>query len=270
MSATTFDQLITPIRQDKQTYHWEVPDGWQQGRGAFGGLVMAALVRAMEMAVAEEAEMPLRTVTATLCGATTPGASTIEVAFLRLGSGTITVEARIVQDGELRTHVVGLFGKDREVGELANWNTLEAPEVTWHEEIPIARMQPPLAPVFTQHVNFQPITGFPYSGADTMEALGWVRMKHPGKDRGAAYIAAHADAWWPTAMTTIDTFRPMATVTYTLQLFEAFDTGNLDAPMIHSARSTSCQGGFFAETRELWGADGRLLAINQQTFCIIK
>ena len=26
----------------------EIPDGWQQGRGAFGGLVLATLLRAIE------------------------------------------------------------------------------------------------------------------------------------------------------------------------------------------------------------------------------
>jgi len=30
-----------------------------------------------------------------------------------------------------------------------------------------------------------------------------------------------------------------------------------------------CADGYFLETRELWGEDGRLLAINQQTFAII-
>ena len=29
---------------------WQVPNGWQQGRGAFGGLVLATLLRAIERA----------------------------------------------------------------------------------------------------------------------------------------------------------------------------------------------------------------------------
>ncbi|MEC9399935.1 MAG: thioesterase family protein [Myxococcota bacterium] len=270
MSDAAFESLSTPIRQDRTTFVWQVPQGWQQGRGVFGGLVLAALVRAMEEAVAGETPLPLRTITATLCGATVPGEATIEIEFLRLGSNTTTIAAKLIQEGELRTHIVGLFGKDRGVGELGDWKTLQAPELPWHEEIPIAPMKPPLAPMFTQFMNFQPTSHFPFTGGDELKSLGWVRVKNPGEDRGAPYIAAHADAWWPTMLATLDSFRPLATVTFTLELFEDFDMENLDAPMIHRAEAVASRGGYFAEFRELWGADGRLLALNQQTFCVIK
>ena len=202
MSATAFENLSTPVRQDRDTFVWQVPEGWQQGRGVFGGLVLAALVRAMEEAVESESPLKLRTITATLCGATVPGEATIEIEFLRLGSNTTTLAAKLVQGGEVRTHIVGLFGKDREVGELGDWKTLKAPELPWHEELPIAPMKPPLAPMFTQFMNFQPTSHFPFSGGDELKSLGWVRVKHPGKDRGAAYIAAHADAWWRVSAAT--------------------------------------------------------------------
>ena len=38
-----------PVGPDgTQTWQWNVPDGWQQGRGAWGGLVSGALVQAIE------------------------------------------------------------------------------------------------------------------------------------------------------------------------------------------------------------------------------
>ena len=44
------------------TFEGTVPDGWQQGRGAFGGLVYGMLARAMEQVVNEPARR-LRTFT---------------------------------------------------------------------------------------------------------------------------------------------------------------------------------------------------------------
>jgi hypothetical protein len=42
--TTDFATLTTPHLEAPGRYHADVPDGWQQGRGAFGRLVLA-LVR---------------------------------------------------------------------------------------------------------------------------------------------------------------------------------------------------------------------------------
>ena len=36
---------LVPLGGDR--FAWDVPDGWQQGKGAFGGLVIATLARAI-------------------------------------------------------------------------------------------------------------------------------------------------------------------------------------------------------------------------------
>ena len=41
-------QAMTPVRTGESTFTWAIPDGWQQGKGAFGGLVAGAAVRAAE------------------------------------------------------------------------------------------------------------------------------------------------------------------------------------------------------------------------------
>jgi len=41
-----FDALTTAAPAGDGRFLWDVPDGWQQGRGAFGGIVLAALTRA--------------------------------------------------------------------------------------------------------------------------------------------------------------------------------------------------------------------------------
>jgi Thioesterase-like superfamily len=64
--------------------------------------------------------------------------------------------------------------------------------------------------------------------------------------------------------------RPMATIAFTLEVVGELDGLDPDAPLIYRAAAPVCGGGFFVETRELWGEDGRLVAINHQTFAIIQ
>jgi acyl-CoA thioesterase len=46
--------------------------------------------------------------------------------------------------------------------------------------------------------------------------------------------------------------------------------GDPDAPLLYRATAPVCADGYYLETRELWGADGRLVAINHQTIAIIQ
>ena len=130
-------------------------------------------------------------------------------------------------------------------------------------------MGPPLGPVFAQHFEFRPIDGLPFSGAEPATS-GWVRAKDPGRTRDAAYLVALADAWWPCALVCESGPRPMATIAFSLEVLGDFEGLDPDAPVYYRARSEFARGGFALETRELWGHDGRPLAINHQTFAVIR
>ncbi len=101
-------------------------------------------------------------------------------------------------------------------------------------------------------------------------ALGWVRPRDPGPRRDAAYIAATIDAWWPVLFIRLSARRPMATIAFTLDIVAGLDGLDPDAPLLYRATAPVCADGYYLETRELWGADGRLVAINHQTLAIIQ
>src|SRR6476620_7108740 len=107
-----FQTLSTPARLDAERFQAHIPDGWQQGRGAFGGLVLANLVRAIETFDASS-ERSLRSLTAELCAPVTVGSHVIRVERLRTGSGVSTIAARIEGDGEVLAHAVAVLGKKR-------------------------------------------------------------------------------------------------------------------------------------------------------------
>ena len=61
------DRLLDAVRVDANTFAFMVPDGWQQGRGAFGGLVVGAMVRAA-IVTTNDVTRVVRSVTAELLG----------------------------------------------------------------------------------------------------------------------------------------------------------------------------------------------------------
>lgn len=261
----SLSEVCTP-RPVGAHYQLDVEPGWQQGRGAFGGLVVGALIRAIEHRTADPARK-LRSLTAELPGAVEVGTVDITVDTLRHGKNLSAVRAALTQHGEVRSHAVALLAASRSSAQAVGWNELTAPVVPpWSEVAPRAAGA---WPVFSQHFDYRVIEGLPVSGSPA-RALGWIRPTDPGPLRDAAYIAALADAWWPAALARFETFRPIATIAYTLDIIGGLDGLDPMAPLIYRAVVPVCNDGYFLETRELWGEDGRLIAINQQTFAIIQ
>lgn len=262
-----FDELTTPVEVDGQLVV-DVPDGWQQGRGCFGGLVMAALVRAAERAIADPAR-PLRALAGEIVGPVQPGRAELRVEVLRAGNHVSTVAARLIQGGELQAHAVCVAGGDR--GTYATAPNLPAPSPPPWRELAPAPIGPPLAPVFTQHVEFRVTGGLPFSSASSgIETSGWVRLRRPGRARDVAWLVAMIDTFWPAMIAAERAPRPIATLTFGFERVGDPERVDPDAPLFYRARILAGAGGYAVEARELWSEDGQLLALNQQTIVVIK
>ncbi len=258
--------VTTPTRLGPDLFRADVPDGWQQGRGAFGGLVLGNLVRAM-LAFDAEKERALRTLTAELCGPVLPGPNLIRVERLRTGSAVSTIAARVERDGEVLAHAVAVLGRSR----ASDTDAIEAPRPAlrpWREVAPTDLGDK--GPTFARHFEYRALGLPPYSGARDAIASGWIRPLDPGAARDAAYVVSLADAWWPAILAQATTPRPAATVAFTLELIEGVSGLDPAAPLFHTARTLASRGGYLVEMRELWGEDRRLVALNQQTIAIIK
>ena len=263
--STTFESLTTPSRVNADRFAIEVPDGWQQGRGAFGGLVLAMMARAAET-FAHAPERALRTLTAELCGPVLPGPAEISVEALRVGSGMSTLAARLVQGNAVQAHAVAVLGRSRDPEPAAS--SLERPAMPpWRDTAEVSDQA--LMPRFARHFEYRPTGPAPLAGGEA-RAAGWVRARRPGAARDAAYLIGLADAYWPALFGALRAPRPMATVTFTLDLIGTCDGLDPEAPLFHDSRTLVARDGYAPEMRTLWGEDGRLLAINHQTFVIIR
>ena len=110
----------------------------------------------------------------------------------------------------------------------------------------------------------------PFSGGSAPVTAGWIRPKRPAARRDAAFLATCADTWWPALYTVLDAPRPMATLAFGFQPLGDCAGLEPDAPLLVRGAVQAVHGGYSVEFRELWGHDGRLLALSQQTFGVLK
>jgi acyl-CoA thioesterase len=185
---------------------------------------------------------------------------------LRQGKSVSTLRAELSQRGEVQSHAVAILGATRPGGGALAWNDLSPPVTPrWQDVSPI----PNVAVEFARQFEYRIVEGIPGAGTTT-RAIGWVRARDPGRDRGAPYIAALIDAWWPTLYNRFTELRPMATIAFTLDIVGDLAGLDPDAPLLYRATAPVCAEGYFVENRELWGEDGRLVALNHQTFVVIQ
>lgn len=261
------EEATRPRLRQAGIYDFEIADGWQQGRGAFGGLVLAALVRAIEHA-AESPDRTLRSLTAELPGPAVVGPAEIRVEPVRVGSGQSTMSARLVQGDEVRTCAVAVLARPRAEGS-EEYCELTPPELRPWREVPVLPMDFG-APTFTKNFVFASDGPFPFTAGKEALARGWIRAKRVGKTSATSLLVALADAWWPATFTRAASMRPMATISFTMQVVGKIEALDPEIPLAYRARAWVQSQGWFVEQRELWTEGGRLLALNQQTFAIIK
>lgn len=265
MSASPL-QLATAIEAiDTDVYRGDIPDGWQQGKGAFGGVVVALATRAL-LASERDRTRTLRTLSADLTAPALPGAVEVRVSTLRRGKSTSFLEARVLQGGELVARASAALAAARDVAPVA----IESPAPTppaW-TSAPVIPVEPPLGPVFARHYEYRATGPLPFSGNRAPVAEGWLREKTPPEALDEPAIAALLDAWWPTSIAVESAPRAVATVGYTMQLLA--DPRSLPAaePLFYRARGVASTGNFFVEMRELWHGE-RVVALNQQTFALL-
>jgi hypothetical protein len=264
-----FADLVTPRKLEPGLYAHDVPDGWQQGPGAFGGLVIGMLAR-VAIDFEGDAARPLRALQAQVLAPVLPGAAEVRAQLLRRGGALTSVNVQLMQQGQLAATADVVLAKAR-VSEGGNWAELSPPAFTrWQDVAPVEMPRQSIWPPFAQHFEYRALPPMALSASPRAEANGWVRAREPGPGCDAALVVALIDAWWPAPFARLTAPRPMTTFGFGFQLFVDPSTLDPAVPLAYRAKNPLGHEGYTLELRELWTGDGRAVAQNQQTFLIVK
>jgi acyl-coenzyme A thioesterase PaaI-like protein len=256
-----------------------VPDGVQQGRGAWGGVAAGAITSAA-LQVAPRPGQLVRTMSAQLIAPLQAGRALLRTEILRSGSSTTTVAVRVIDEaGDVAAHGIVVLGGPRvgeEMPDGPGWGKVEPPrELAAGPNGMVAVPAGTGFPDFIRQFELAPTSGLPYTGVPGAEASGWLRPAGPVGRVGAELLGALADTWWIAVIAGMSRPRPVGTLGFACEL--PGDPGRLrrDAdgrlePLYHRGRVLAAHEGYAVETRELWTAAGDLLTWNTQTVAVIK
>jgi hypothetical protein len=269
MSLPDFAASCALERIDEGSFQWFVPEGWLQGRGAWGGLVVAAHVNAAETEQQlVDPSRRIRNVSTHLFGPLPPGDATVTTTCLRAGSAMTTWQVSIVgSDGNLASQAVVIAGTPRPVND--RWGTAQMPDLPNWEGLPSAPVRPPIGPEFGAHFDYRPVAGIP-GAQDEPKALGWLSPSGEWSQWTAGTALGIVDAWWPASYVSMAAVRPMGTVSFSAHLLVDPATVPTDEPLAYEAWVSATDDGFTSETRRLWSSDGRLVVENHQSIVVIK
>lgn len=266
MSTFAEATSITALSTDgeNRTFTWEVPDGWQQGRGAYGGLPIGAMVSAVELT---DTERPVRSVSLQLAGPALVGLHTVHVRPIRIGSRMSTWSVSVEGDEGLVASGAVITGvaRSRDEGGEAQVGAAEMPAAPASDQVRVVDTPPPF-PTFTQHLSFAPVSGLPLSGGSP-ETTGWLCFREPVRPTAASLFAL-ADGWYTATLIPMRELRPIATVNFAATLLIDPSTLTAEEPLLHHGMVTATRQGFASEQRRLWTADGRLAVDNLQTMAV--
>jgi hypothetical protein len=252
-------------RAGENVYRAAIPDGWQQGRGAFGGVVLGTLARAM-IASEPDASRHLRMIAGEICAPVLSVESQIEVTVLRRGKNLTNLDARMIQNGSIVARAsAGLSAPRSTAGEVLSPPPPERKPIS--QALSTAMPSPP-APSFARHYEFHVTGPLPFSSGDEPIVHGSVRERTPPASLDAPAIIGMLDSFWPALFSTSSMPRPMATAGFTAELLVDPKTLDASEPLFYRAHVAAMRDGFFVEMRELWSAS-TIVAMNQQTFAIL-
>ena len=254
--------------------HAEVPEGWTQGRTAYGGLSAAYAVLAARR---EVADLPaLRSLQVNFTGPVT-GAPEMSARLLRRGRNvaSASVEGVVAKAGDATSviNALAVFGAARDSVLDVD---MPAPDGTSAPEDADAFFPPEaarFAPRFFANFEVRFAGGHrPVSGAPEGRMLCWARHRDPAAhvsmDPGMAEAAfvCLGDVLPPSAFPMMRAPAPISSVNWTLNLLRPPDTR--EGWFLVETLQTAARDGYSSQRMRFWNTDGRMVADGMQAVAV--
>ncbi|MCB9675542.1 MAG: thioesterase family protein [Alphaproteobacteria bacterium] len=249
---------------------------WNQGPGAYGGLVAAALGVAAERVAPGR---PLRALSLHLCAPAEPGPLDAIAGVERQGTALTFVSARMEREGKAVALATATLGAPRVSDADFDVVTFPAmgapellPEMTGPEpgEVAGVRRHPPV-PAFTEHFEFRFARGVPFSGERDAVTEGWLRCREP-EPLSTALALALLDCWPLAVLPTLARLRPVTSVAIHFQLARPFPVETPGGGGWYRCRNESdlTRDGYSHQRNAVWDADGRLVGTGHQLVALLR
>jgi acyl-CoA thioesterase len=261
--VTPLSTLFASIEHHGEECHVHIPPDWQQGRTTYGGLTAALCVEAAHRTVPHLP--PLRSAQFTFAG---PAGGDVRMAttILRRGKSTVFVSVDLTGSHGLATHATLSFAAQRQTTQT--YRNLPMPPVPTPEQC--GEFFGTHGPTFSQHFDYRNAGGaMPMSGTKNPEYLIWLRHRDENAGTGAAALVALADAPPPAAMAMFAASAPISTMTWSLDLFDAHESGAAPWRLIRSTADL-VDHGYSSQAMALWTAQGEPLLIARQNVAIFQ
>lgn len=243
-------------------FETDVPDTWQQGPGAFGGLVFGAMLRAAR-AFEQDLTRVARSFACDIAGPVLVGKAHVRVRELRRGRNQTNLQIELSQADAVLASALCTMSAART--HTAPAVELTAPlEVTRYAQAtaPTARM-----PRFARHYDFRLLSAEPFRGSPDAAVLGFVREVEADGTLDAPEIAALLDSFFPAIYAKAAHVFPATTISYSAQFLPGPPI-SAQEPLFYRSRAITQHDGYQVEFRELWARE-RLVGLNQQTLAML-
>jgi len=237
---------------------------WFQGRGAFGGLVGAVLLRGLTDVVADPSRR-VRTLTVHFCAPAVEGEATLSAELVRGGFTVSHTAARISQGDRVVAMASATFAAGR--NDPTAYLDLAPPVLPPADAIPAVpdgMGLPAFASFF--ELRFAP-AALPFASSTEAHLAGYVRPRAP-LALDPMLTVALADTFPPAVFARLDRMRAAVSVDFRVQFFDDAE-GPDDAVYAVDMRSRWARDGFTDETTTLWSPAGRLLARCDQLVALL-
>lgn len=257
----TFREVIAGLEAAGEGFEIDAPEGWRQGRTAYGGITAA-------LAVA----------TAGRTHADLPPLRSAQFAFVGPASGRLRIVSQVLRQGRSATIIgVDVTGDAGPAARAILTYGAARDSAVAHDTAPGPAVPPPeacelyfppggFAPGFSGNFEARLAEGArPLTPGAAPEATVWVRHAADAGDDPLLALIALADVLPPAAFVVFPGPAPISTTTWSLDLFHPIAAGEW-----RLLRSVSEQAGegYSLQAMDLWDADGRRLAVGRQVVAI--
>lgn len=259
-----FDEIAKSIEGEGDSYRGTIPEGWRQGRTAYGGLTAGLSLVAAQRQFPDLP--PFRSATINFIGPVT-GDPVFTSHILRQGRNVTSVETKATVDGNIVSSCTFIFAAERSSALTVDYPAPEAPLPADCEPFTPPAVKD-FVPAFFNRFDTRLIAGArPMTGADEGYIRTWSRHDDADSREGIASLLTLGDVLPPSASPLFKQLGPVSSVNWIFTVLA--DEPKTEEGWWHvEARLTAAIGGYSTQVMRIWNTDGQLIAEGMQCVAI--